>query len=311
MSRNVAKSVKDKLKHISRSSGWDMEAVLRRYVLERFLHRITQSPWREDYALKGGLLVAVYNNGDLFRPTSDIDLNGFDENGSLEDLKEMVHAIAYDGGEVEDGIVFDTSRLKEIKQREGAVPGGKIIFDARLDTAWVRVRVDVGYGNAITPDPQVIPYPSMLAGEPCEVLAYPVETTLSEKFDAMVRHGKFNTRLKDYYDCWVITNLLELDQETVARAILRTLTQQGRDIPEDVPGALSDRFAEDNSAAWDIYRKTEVLSFESPDLGEVVSSLREFYMPACARAREMAAEPSEPQHEALENAPSGGFPSLA
>lgn len=287
MSRNVGRSVNQKLKNISKQTGWNVEALRMRYVLERFLYRMSLSSWQDHYALKGGILVSLWNGGDLFRSTTDIDFNGLDKNGTIEDIELMILEVIETDIGFDDGVQFNVDDMIRAKTHEGKIPGGKVKFDAMMDSANIKVRIDVGFGNAITPEIDIVEYPLILDDDhfAC-VYAYPVETTLSEKFHAMIRHGYMNTRLKDYYDCWALSQMIDktIDKNTLSLAIHNTFMQQVEDIPSDIPSGLSDKFISQNEPQWDKFVCNEFLCFEPPPFEEIVRSLRALFVPACQEA---------------------------
>lgn len=290
MSNNVAQSVRARLARLAREKGIDMEAMLRRYVLERFLFRMSQTRWKDQYCLKGGLLIAVWNDGDMFRPTTDVDLNGFSRSGDVAQLAEMIREVASSPVDVDDGVEFDLSRMKVAKAREGIVPGGKIVFDATVDKARVRVRVDVGFGNPVTPSVEPIEYPALLDMPRPHLMAYPVTTTIAEKMHAIARHGMLNSRLKDYYDLWALLGRLDVDGETLASAIAETFSHQQEELPDGMLPGLSAEFISRNASTWDAYRSTEALAYPPPDLATVVQGLQALLQPAMERAKELLAE---------------------
>jgi predicted nucleotidyltransferase component of viral defense system len=285
MSKNLGESAKARLANKAREKGIGTDVLLRRYALEGFLRRLSMSPWQDKFCLKGGLMMAVWNNGDMFRPTSDVDLNGYDTDSTADKVAEMVaEVVAIDA---QDGVEFDLSRLKVAKSREGLIPGGKIVFDAVIHTSKVRMNVDVGFGNVITPDAEYIEYPSLLDAPKPRIRAYPPETTLAEKFHAMVHHGLLNTRYKDYYDIWTIKLVRDIDQDVLADAIARTFAFRETEFPEGMPSGLSDEFIRQNRAEWEGFLASEALMLEPPPFEAVVEEIRGLLLPALERAREL------------------------
>lgn len=287
--KNVGESVKAKLAKIARERGIDAQALQRRYVLERLLYRLSVSQHADSFCLKGGLLVALWNDGDVFRPTNDLDLNG-SQKGDIDALRQVICDVVK--VEVEDdGVVFDVDKIKASKVREGFIPGGKLVFDARVHTSLVRVRVDVGFGNAVTPEARLIEYPSLLGLPKPLVLAYPLETVVAEKLHAMVQHGLLNSRLKDYYDLWALSERVNVDPCAVGVAIRRTFEVQGTDIPEDVPSGLTEDFVRRNESKWQDYVASEYLALTPPGLSDVVERIRSVALPALETARVPAPAP--------------------
>lgn len=293
MSRNVAASVRERLRRLARESGLDAMAVMNRYVQERFLYRLSLTRHAETYRLKGGLSFAVVTGGATFRPTNDVDLDGTEGDGIVE-IERMVRDVcAVDVSD--DGVVFDLSSLKVRKEREGLIPGGKVEFVATLDTARLPMRVDVGFGNVVTPEPQQVEFPSLLDMPRPHISVYPLATTIAEKLHAMAAFGSDNTRLKDYYDLWFIASRLpgRVDGTDLANAVRRTFERQGRPVPEQMVG-LSPEFAAANEGSWKGYVAKSRLGDAPRTLAETVAEIRKVAISALEAAREEGSDPPKP-----------------
>lgn len=281
MARNLGASVNARLKNIAKAAGEDMGTVQVRYAMERLLWRLTRTSWGDRIALKGALIF-VAHFGDVARPTSDIDVNG-EGQGSAADLMDMVReAIAV---ECDDGVEFLAESLEVRADRDWSViGGGKVALDARIDTSVVRIRVDAGFGNVVTPEAAETDYPTMLPDMPStRVKVYPFEAMVAEKVDALARQGAETTRLRDYYDLWALSERRPFDGELLARAMRLTFEQTGRAIPERFD-ALSDDFVELSGRQWDRFRKGRGLRFSPPGLAETVERIAAFVGPAAEAA---------------------------
>lgn len=283
MSTNFGARYYAKLQEVSRLQRIDMLALIKVYVQQRLLYRLSVSDCGSDFCLKGGLMIAAYNGGELLRPTDDIDLNGFGL-GGLEDIEQAIRtAVAADVPD--DGVSFNPESIKVQKDRgEGIIPGGKLVIEAAFHSAKVQIKVDVGFGNVITPWANEIEIPTLLPEHlPCpRISAYPLETVVAEKLHAMAQHGFDNTRMKDYYDIWKIQRNYEFDGETLSKAISATFEQQKRPINPSMPG-LSDLFARKSDKDWRAFMRKTVVR-EDISLAEVISELRVFVVPALAGA---------------------------
>lgn len=282
--KNIGTSVRSRLKNLSVQTGIDMPTLLRRYVQERLLYRLSISPEAENFVLKGGLLLAAYNDGNLLRPTEDIDFNGVAGSGDVEKLREvLVSVLSMEAPE--DGVEFmlDTIRVK--KDRDGIVPGGKIALSAKVDTARVELKVDVGFGNPVTPETKLIEFPTLLDGiTPRPMMnSYPLETVVAEKLHAMAQFGMLSTRFKDYYDLWALARLHPFEADGLADAIATTFSHQRREIPEAFSG-LSEKFGIDGARGWNAFM-AKLPGAEKQNFGIVVSEVANFLMPVadCAR----------------------------
>lgn len=283
--KNFGASVQSRLKNLSIQTGIDMPTLLRRYVQERLLYRLSISSEAENFVLKGGLLLAAYNEGVLLRPTEDVDLNGILGHGNVELLRAALIAVLSSEAP-DDGVKFmlDTMRIK--KDREGIVPGGKIVLLASVGTAKVELKVDVGFGNPVTPETRMIEFPTLLDGiTPRPVMSsYPLETVIAEKLHAMAQFGQANTRFKDYYDILYLSRQHSFSADTLSDALETTFSHQRREIPETFSG-LSPRFAIDGERGWNAFM-SKLPGAQKCDLATVVADIADFVNPIveCARS---------------------------
>lgn len=290
--KNVGISVQARLKNLSRETGVDMPSLLRRYVQERLLYRVSVSGHSDRFALKGGLLLAAYNAGSLTRPTEDIDFNGMGEGGNIEELKEMLVSVL-EASMHDDGVEFDLGSMAVAKDRTGIIPGGKITMRAKVGSAIVDLRVDVGFGNPVTPGTKFIIFPSLLPEiSPIpNANAYPLETVIAEKLHAMAQFGIRNTRVKDYYDILMLSRQHTFDGDVLADAIANTFSHQQREIAESLPG-LGEGFVD---AAGSMWKRFVGKLPANPGIGlsEAVTEVSTFVSPALEEARTGARSSSE------------------
>lgn len=282
--KNVASSVQARLKNHSRQSGVDMPTLYRRYVQERLIYRLSVSAHAEEFALKGGLLLAAYNGGDLERPTEDIDFNGIDCNGNVERLKEVLLDVI--SAEVpDDGVIFDAETMNVTKDRTGAVPGGKITMQAKVGTALVGLKVDVGFGNPVTPSTRQVEFPTLLDGisETPRMQGYPLETVIAEKLHAMVQFGIRNTRVKDHYDLYMLSKLYPFESDLIADAISTTFSHQQRELPDNIDG-LGKAYLKAAAPLWKAFL-AKLPGKPKIDFAEAVSAIKEFVDVPVADAR--------------------------
>jgi len=285
--KNVGTSVRTRLKNVSIQTGIDMPTLLRRYVQERLLYRLSVSNEAENFILKGGLLLAAYNDGNLLRPTEDIDFNGSAVSGDIERLRSALITVL-SAAAPDDGVEFMLDTMKIKKDRDGIVPGGKIAMVAKVDTARVELKVDVGFGNPVTPETKMIEFPTILDGiTPRPVMrSYPLETVIAEKLHAMAQFGEASTRFKDYYDIWHLSQLHEFDADTLADAVQITFSHQRREIPEEFSG-LGPRFAANGSRGWNAF-VSKLPGASKQEFKDVIADISDFLNPIseCARTGE-------------------------
>lgn len=275
---NVAASVRQRLLNISRESGEDFNLILTRYGLERMLYRLSQSTWREKFLLKGAMLFSVWHD-DPHRPTRDVDLLGFiaPEIDEIKSIFESLCSIDVD----DDGLVFDTKsiRVEEIRENN-AYDGIRTKLTGTLEKARIILQVDIGFGDVVTPAPEEIDYPTLLDQQAPKLRAYPIYTVIAEKFEAMVKLGMINTRMKDFYDLWMSIEKFEIDGELLAQAISATFNRRQTALPDGIPLAFTEEFFDDSlkNTQWDAFLRKNSIDKRN-DLNHVVHCLKEFLMP--------------------------------
>ena len=270
--KNLSSSVRSKLKNKAQAENKEFNLILTRYALERFLYRLSISLHRDHFLLKGALLFDLWFDVPL-RATRDIDLLGFQLPDAAYLLKTFEDLCAI---EVQDGITFDQSsiRAEEIR-KEANYLGMRVTLVAYLDGARSVVQVDVGYGDAVTPAPDEANYPVLLAEFPSPRLrVYPRYTVVAEKLDAIISLGIANSRMKDYFDIWVILRESELDLEVLRSAVNATSKRRNTLMPEGLPLGLSDEFAQDKNKniQWNVFLNKNQL--DEITLNQLVLDLR-------------------------------------
>lgn len=242
--RNAA-SVLARLLELAKQCGDDYSVLLNRFGLERLLDRLTKSPHTDRFLLKGALLFSLWYD-QPHRPTRDADLLGFGPDDA-EHLTTVFRDIA--SIELDDGIVFDPDSVRVEPIREDKAYGGsRVRLVGHVGKARCSLQVDVGFGDAVTPGPQTASYPVLLPEfERPTLRVYPVYTVIAEKYQAMVMLGAANSRMKDFYDLYMIACRTSLDGQTLARAIAATFNRRDTAIPVEPPLALRSAFAKDPS----------------------------------------------------------------
>lgn len=276
-SKNLAASVQVRLLNIAKAEGRDFGQVLTKFSLERLLYRLSKSKHADSFLLKGALLFDLWFDVPL-RPTRDIDLLGFG-------LAELPHVIGVFDDlcqmSVEDGVVFlaDSIKAAEIR-KEANYAGIRVSMVALLGNARTAIQVDIGYGDAVTPAPETAIYPVLLEDFPAPQLrVYPRYTVVAEKVETIATLGIANSRMKDYFDLWVLRQQGEFDTEVLRLAIAATFARRERPLPSHVPVGLSDAFAADQQKQrqWQAFLKKNQL--EQTELAVVVQALRDWLHP--------------------------------
>jgi hypothetical protein len=258
MSRNLAASIRARLKQRADTKKQDFNLILTHYGLERLLYRLSISPLAGNYLLKGALLFSLW-----FGP-ADID-------SAVAAFREICAM------EVEDGIAFDLASVKgSVIRKEAGYGGVRIDLLAKLDGARITLQVDIGFGDAVTPAPELVSYPVLLEDLPAPQLrSYPKFTVVAEKFHAVCLLGMANTRMKDYFDLWVLLTEGALESTELRRAIDATFARRQLQVPDTTPSGLSDAFAQDavKTAQWIAFLKKNRL--QALNLVDVVTLLRD------------------------------------
>lgn len=274
-SKDVGASVRAGLLRLARERHEDFQFVLTRYVSERLLFRLASSKHGPRFVLKGAALFTLWT-GKPHRATRDLDLLGFGDPG-VEHVREVfAEVLALDVAD--DGVRFDQGTLTVGLIREEQEYGGvRVEFVARITNARVRLQVDVGFGDAITPEAAVVEFPPLLDFSAPRLRAYPRETVVAEKLEAAVQLGMANSRMKDFYDLAVLARDFDFDGPLLARAIRATFERRRTPLPTTTPVALTAAFAEDSTKAtqWSGFvRKAGV--HDAGTLAETIAAVRAF-----------------------------------
>lgn len=275
--KNMAASVRQRLYNAAKANGEDFNLLLIRYANERWLYRLSMSAHRDKFYLKGASRLNLWFD-KTHRPTRDIDLLGF---GSSEiiDLKTTFAEIC--DIEFSDGIEFRSETIKVEEIREAAAYAGlRGKFLAFIGTARIPVQVDVGFGDAVTPMAENIVVPAILDFPEPNLLAYPKETVIAEKFEAMVKLGIANSRMKDFWDIRLLINTFEFDGSLLQDALTATFGRRQTRFPTSVPLALTEEFAKDKAKQiqWISFIRTAGLD-GTGNLEEVTDFLATFFLP--------------------------------
>lgn len=282
MNTGLAVSVRARLLNKARAEKSDFNGVLIRYALERLLYRLSQSAHADRFLLKGAMLFTLWYDMP-HRATRDVDLLGFGPSdlASIGQTFRDIVSVA-----VADDINFDVASVtaQEIR-KEAGYAGARIFITAELAGARLKVQVDVGFGDAVTPGPVQSVYPVLLDDFPAPRLqTYPVYTVIAEKLHAMALLGMANSRLKDYLDLSVLLERETLDPEILAAAIAATFDRRGTAVPTGSLIGLSDEFANDASrqALWRAFLNKNQMVLVP--LLDIVTLLRSRLEPALQQA---------------------------
>ena len=268
---NTGASVRQRLLNLAREQGQPMELLLTRYALERLLLRLSDSRHRERFVLKGAMLLVAWFH-EQHRATRGLDLLGFGNASHdvlLQTFREIM-ALPFD-----DGVSFDLAALTIAPIREQTEYGGsRLRTTAALAGARIPITIDIGFGDAVDPGTAYVELPALLGMPAPRLRTYPPEAVIAEKLHAIVVLGMANSRMKDYYDVWMLLSLLELDRDRLHRAISATFLRRSTVLPVEIPEGLTDAFADDATKLrqWGAFARD--LSAGAPALSRVVLDLR-------------------------------------
>lgn len=278
--RDVLASVRQRLLDQSRASGQDFQRLLVRYGIERLLYRMSRTEARNRYVLKGAMLFAAWADAP-FRATGDLDLLGFGDDDV--DAAQAIFADLCDAEPEADGLIFSADSVRVERTREDEdYRGLHVRLEARLKNTRIPILIDIGFGDPVHPAPLDLDYPRLLPDlPPAHIRAYPPESVIAEKFDAMVRFDADTTRLKDHYDIWAISETFPFDLGTLVEAVRRTLAGRARPAPAGWPSGLTADFAErpDKLAQWRAFLNRSAPTLEPPPFPELIEQLRRFLAP--------------------------------
>lgn len=273
-------SIRQRLLNHAKAHDDNYQRILTRYAIERLLFRLGQTDARERYVLKGAMLFVTWP-AHAFRPTGDLDLlgQGDPSPGAITALFADICRVAAP----EDGLIFDPKTLAVEPVRDAdKYQGVRLTLRARLGSAVVPIQVDIGFGDQVYPPPTRRDFPGLLPDLPvANVLMYPPETVIAEKFEAMIRFAEENGRIKDFHDIWVITRTFEFDLSTLTEAVGGTLRRRETAAPGEMPMALRAPFAErpDKQALWTGFLRRTPPALPPPPFAEILAELRAFFGP--------------------------------
>lgn len=274
--KNLAASVHQKLLNKARETNRPFNEVLQYHAIERFLYRLSCSPFAEKFTLKGALLFNAWGLSGL-RPTRDIDLLGHTTN-MVEQIAAIFREVCTTPV-IPDGWVFDAATVRGERIKEDAIyEGVRVVFTGLLGKSRVSMQIDIGFGDIVAPAPLALTYPVLLDFPHPTLSGYPRETVIAEKFQAMVALGEINSRMKDFYDIFALVQSFDFDGQTLQASIEQTFMQRGTDLPADTPIALTEGFALGKTAQWQAFQR-RINADNAEDFMNVIERLRDFLLP--------------------------------
>ena len=275
---NLAASIRQHLLNKARETGRPFNEMLQYFAIERFLYRLARSPHAGKFILKGAVMLAAWQ-APISRPTMDIDLLGV-TNNSIDAMVAVTQEICTQVVEP-DGLHFEPESVEGERIVEDAdYEGVRVRFRGSLGTARITMQLDIGFGDVVVPQPATVEYPTILPLPAPRLRGYSRESAIAEKFEAMVKLGMLNSRMKDFFDVWLLARQFDFDGRTLAMAITQTFATRRTVIPAG-PIALTDAFAADISkqTQWQSFIRRSRLQRAPDTLADVVTALAVFLGP--------------------------------
>jgi predicted nucleotidyltransferase component of viral defense system len=289
--KNVGASVRDRLTQRARAAGENVQLILTRYAIERLLYRLSLSAHSEKFVLKGAMLFSLWSPTP-YRATGDLDLLGMGDPAATALIAAFRDVLQVEAAD--DGVTFLPETLRaEPTRPQDEYAGVRVLFDAMIAGARLPIQVDVGFGDAVTPAAQQIEYPSLLGMPTAKLKAYPPETVVAEKLEALVSLGVANSRMKDFFDLWAISQTFAFEGTVLARAIKATFERRTTALPAQTPFGLSEAFAADpaKQVQWLAFlRRTEIALAPEP-LSELIPAISAFLTPVLRAAHSSESPP--------------------
>ena len=251
----TARQLKDLIRNLSREKSADAQLLMRNYMMERFLERISLSEYRDKFILKGGMLVAAMVGLDA-RSTMDLDATVKGANVNVEDIENLISAIV--SVPIDDGVKFQLKSISEIMD-EAEYPGIRVSMTTTFDGVVTPLKIDISTGDAITPREVRYSFKLMLENRSIDIWAYNLETVLAEKLETIITRTTTNTRMRDFYDIYILDQLHgnTLNRQTLHDALLATAKKRGteRHLAEAVDVLNEVESSPVMQKLWESYRR--------------------------------------------------------
>jgi predicted nucleotidyltransferase component of viral defense system len=276
--QDIAASIRQRLLNKAKLENNQFDEMLRYYAIERFLYRLSKSQYSEKFVLKGALMLVVWE-APIERPTSDIDVLGRIEN-DIERLEGIFREVCEETVEA-DGLVFDSEVVKgEAITEQAEYPGVRIGMIARLGQAKAVFHIDVGFGDVVIPAPERKEYPVMLDMPKPVLLTYSRESAIAEKVEAIFRFGEVNSRMKDFYDIWLLAKTTSFGGNVLFNALVGTFDTRGTIVPDN-PFEFFHKIAAEvgKQGQWSAFLKRSAITNTHLRFDDIVEDLIRFLIP--------------------------------
>ena len=272
-----SKQLKDLIRNLSKEVGIEAHVLIRKYMMERFLERVSSSKYNGSFILKGGMLVAAFVGVEA-RATMDIDTTIKGIPVTIIDMERTITEIS--NIDLDDNVKFRIKKVSEIMD-EAEYSGIRFSMDAVLDGAVIPLKIDISTGDVITPREIAYSYKLMFEDRTIPIMTYPIETLLAEKLETVISRSITNTRMRDFYDIHILLKSQNINADILALALERTAKKRGNfSLLENAESVLKIvKSDEDMKRLWDIYQKKFKYAGEYT-WDEVIHSVRELSIEA-------------------------------
>lgn len=278
--KNMAASIRAKLLNLAKKERINFDQVLLLYLQERLLYRLSKSQYRDNFYLKGGLLILSITNFKT-RPTKDADFLARHISNNLDEVRDILKKIC--SIKVNDGVTFDTDSITVEKITEDAdYQGIRLKITGFLGNARKRLQLDIGFSDIIVPKHTTLEYPTLADQERPNINAYSIESVIAEKFEAMLRFSFVNSRMKDFYDLFIISETADFDGRILQEAVSTTLQKRGTPLVKK-PAVFKTKFSQDKqrSQMWKRYLRR--IGKEPVSFLKVMNRIAQFISPVYER----------------------------
>ena len=281
--QNISASVKQRLFNRSKKDNRSFNELLQYYAMERFLYRLSLSSHAQHYILKGALMLRAWNSPE-FRSTMDIDMLGKTGNEETNIIVQICDILAV---EVDpDGLAFDSESIRTERITEDAdYEGIRVRFSGFLGTARISMQIDIGFGDIVYPEPEKAELPCMLDFPAPSLLCYSRESAIAEKFEAMIKLGHLNSRMKDFYDIWLLSRQFRFELSNLAEAVKLTFKQRGTELNQPIE-AFSADFISSRLSMWAAFRKRLKQDHVPASFQDIATEVESFLAPVINGASE-------------------------
>ncbi|MBN1274610.1 MAG: nucleotidyl transferase AbiEii/AbiGii toxin family protein [Candidatus Aminicenantes bacterium] len=274
--KNIKASVRARLQNKAKEENRPFSEVLQYYGMERFLYRVSQSKYADKFVLKGALMFMVWHMPER-RTTLDIDfLSQYDN--KIDSIEKMIRDICKINV-VSDGLIFDSKNVKGQRIKENVdYEGVRVKFVGLLERSRIPMQIDIAFGDSIYPKPKMIEYPVILDFPKPKLKGYPAESIISEKFESVIKLGLLNSRMKDFYDIWLMMRQFDFNGSRLVGALKRTFKQRKTAFPQGKP-LFAEEIYDDKSdrlPLWKAFLKKAEIKFAPKKLSVTAKAIEKF-----------------------------------